>query len=510
MTRYPAPTSLRAPIRARSAVQPRADDANRLIFAWTALTAMPGILDLSREAAGAWLIALVTMPVLAIWLSRRTLIIADPIIVVGMMWMLAAGLPAVAPELYKDPIWVRISQHSLETATLWMYRAWSVCSLSYWLVKSLPARLLRPKPASAYAHVDRLRVGIGVLGLGASATYLMMTGGQAYSNIEGFASVSTLDQIVHELRQLSKIYIFLYFYARGQGRLLVREHWLLYGILAIYGLILTASASKGIAIELIAMWVLGNGARGQRGNVARELTLSIVALTLTYWIFLFVTAYRVELQALVSQPAASFSEAFNRQLTAAELAFNKVATGQPIGSIDDPYNVNSMFDRLGYVSAFATLLDITHGISPYENAFESFLTPVYALLPRDIFDEKAQFFGSGEFAQLLGWKFGGFSVTLPASFFWAWGFEGMLPAMAVLGMCLATLGRRGEFDDLPGLFAKVLLVSVVLSLLNVGMTFQPIIISLVRVAVFLVALNLIVRLALSEQSQAPITKESRS
>jgi len=505
MTRETAPRAAMAAVKARSPKSAQGKNANQLSLVWTAFTAMPGILELSREAAGAGLVALIALPVLALWISRRTLIIADPIVVVGMMWILAASLPALAPELYKDPIWLRISAESWDTATLWMYRAWAVCSLVYWAIKCLPERQPRTQSASFYAHADQLRVGLGVLGLGASAAYVVMTGGQAYSHIEGFASTTTIDQIVYELRQLSKIYIFLYFFARGRARLLPREHWLLYGILAVNLIIFGASASKGVAIELIAMWVLGNGVGGQRGNIARELALGAIALILTYWIFLWVTAYRVELQTLESQPAASFSEAIDRQLAAAEFAFHKVAKGQPIGSIDNPYDVKSIFDRLGYVSSFATMLDVTGGVSPYENAFESFLAPLYALLPRNMFSEKAQFFDSGKFAQLLGWKFGGFSVTLPASLFWAWGFEGLVPAMAALGLSLAVLARRAERGDAAGLFAKVMLTSLVLSLLNVGIHFQPIIISLVRVTIFLLILDTIVWLLFSRRRRGPFT-----
>jgi hypothetical protein len=377
-------------------------------------------------------------------------------------------------------------------ATLWMYRAWAVCSLAYWSVRSLPARPTGPIPRHLIARVNRLRVAVGVVGLVASAGFIVMTGGQSYSHIEGFASTTTLDQFIHHLRQLSKIYIFLYFYARARGGLLEREHWLLYAILSIYALIFIASAAKVVAIELIAMWVLGNAAGGHRGKIARELILAAIALTLTYFIFLWVTAYRQELFVLVTHPAASFSEALDRQIQAATLATERVVSGQQIGSLDNPYDSNSMLARLALVMSFATVLDLTGGMSPYQHAWQSFLTPLYAILPRNMFEDKVQFLDSAELAQMLGWKFGGFSVGLPASLFWAWGFEGMLPAIAVLGVVIAVLARRGEQDDLTGLFSKVLLMSMMISLLDVGIQFQPIIISLVRVAAFFAVLNVVV------------------
>lgn len=495
MIRSASRSSFRVPPPSLPTTRQGGDGGSRHVFAWTALIGAPGVLDLSREVAGVGLIALVTVPVLVIWIAQRKLILADPIIVIGMMYILAAGLPAVAPELYTDTIWSRLSAQSWDTATLWTYRAWAVCSLVYWFVKSLPQRRPPPRSAGVYVHTDRLRVGVGILGLCASVAYIVMTGGQAYSHIEGYASTSTIDQIVHEMRQFAKIYIFLYFFARGRRRLFAHERWLFYGILCAYVVIFAGSASKGVALELFAMGALGYGAGGLRGNMPKKLLLSAVAVAAAYFIFLGVTAYRAEIQLSASQPAASFSEALNKQLNAAEVAFHKVATGQPIGPSDSPYDINSIFERLGLVASFAKMLDVTGGVSRYENAYETFLAPLYAILPRNMFEEKAKFFDSGEFAQMaLGWTFGGFSVTLLGSLFWAWGFEGMLPAMAVLGLLLAALARRAEFDDPAGLFAKVLLAGMVLLLLNVGTTIQPIIISLVRATVFFLALNVIVHL----------------
>ncbi len=493
MTRVKPLTASKAPLHVTSIARRGGANINRLIFVWSALAAAPSIFDLSREAAGIGLLALVAAPVLAQWFARRTLLVADPIIVIGLMWVLASALPAVAPSIYKDPLWLKISAQSWDAATLWMYRAWAACSLVYWFIWSLPQRAPGAPTARVHAHVDRLRIGVGILGLGASIVFMVMSGGQAYSHIEGFAATSTLDQIVHELRQFSKIYIFLYFFARGRGRLVANEQWLLWGTLGVYVLIFAASASKGVAIELIAMWVLGMGAGAQRGSLFKELAVGVLALAMTYLVFMWVTAYRVELAELGSQPAASFSEAVDRQLDAAEVAFEKVTTGQTIGSIDNPYDVSSIFDRLGYVSAFATIIDVTGGVSAYDNAYESLLTPIYAILPRNVFNDKVQFFGAGEFAKMIGWDFGGFSVTLPGSLFWAFGFEGVILGMATLGFCIAGLARLASFDDPRSLFARVLLGGLVLSALNVGIHFQPIITSLVRTSVFLFALNIIVR-----------------
>lgn len=408
------------------------------------------------------------------------------------MWVLAASLPVLAPWLYKDPIWRNLSPQSLEAATLWMYRAWAICSVSYWSVKCLPEPERPQFSFVAIAYNDRLRIAVGSVGLFASLIYIVLTRGQAYSHIEGFSSTSTFDQIIHELRQFSKIYVFLYFFERSRGHLVPHEFWLLSGTLMVYTVILGASASKGVAIEFVAMWALGSAAGATRRQFFKELTTCIIGLTLLYWIGIYITAYRVEIKASATAPTTSIEQAIDVQFHAATQAFRHVSTATADGSKEDPYDINSMLDRLGYLSAFAMMLDITDGVAPHENAFESLLAPLFAILPRSLFLEKANFFGAGEFAGLLGWQFGGFSVTLPGSLFWAWGFEGLMLAMAMLGIVLAALGRRARQADFAGRLAQVLLISMVLFLLDVGQYFQAVVINCVRIMLLFTIINCVV------------------
>ena len=479
--------------RVRHQVAIRQRTSNRAILGWTAVAGIPALLDLPQQFAGLGLVALVAFPVVAAWLVRRTLIVSDPVVVVGIMWVMAAGLPALAPDFYADDIWQRLTAHSLDSATIWMYRAWAACSLAYWTIRSLPAPFSPPLSVGKMDIEDKTRVAIGLVGLAACVLGVLMSGAQSYSHLDGFSSTTTVDQIVHELQQLSKIYVFLFFFARGRGRLFPRERWLLYSILAIYVVIMGAAAAKGVIIELIAMWVLGNAAGAARGNVLKELVVGGIALTLLYFSFIWVTAYREELRSQVSAPSSSITEAFGHQVDAAGRAFGTVLSGDSVGGVENPYDLGDMLDRLAYVSAFSLLLDVTAAQSPYENAFESFLAPLYAILPRNLFDDKAQFFGSGEFAQLLGWQFGGFSVTLPGSIYWAWGFEGIVPAMLGLGAALAVLARGGDRDGPSGLIARVVLMCLVLALLNLGTNMQSIVVSSGRVALLTALIYMLVR-----------------
>jgi hypothetical protein len=349
---------------------------------------------------------------------------------------------------------------------------------------------------------DRLRLFIGGLGLLACIAFVLTTGGESYSHLEDFSSISTFDQIIHEIQQLSKVYIFLYFFARGRGRLLRADHYILIAIVAIYVVIFAASSSKAVAIELLAMWVLGNAAGAVRGNLIREMTIGAGALASTYLIFYFVTAYRLELVQLVSTPAKSYSEALSTQLSAFEAALTKVMSGQPVGSTYNPYEIGSIFDRLGLVTAFAQLLEMTGSSSPYEHAAVSFMAPIYAVLPRASFSEKVQYLDPGRFAQMLGWQFGGFSVTLPGSLFWAWGFEGIVPSMMALGAFLALASHRGRGDGPGAMIWRVPSTLAVLDLLDVGTSFQPIIISMVRGLIFVCILRVVAQTAFQHSAFA--------
>lgn len=479
--------------------------ANYACLIWVAVLAGLSIYDWPREVAGLLLTAAGIMPIILQSLAKRTLYFSDPSIVLGCMWVLAAGLPTLAPFLYLDPIWDRISEGSLTEATLWMYRSWVFFALGYWFVRCIslsPNIGQKPTEVRTQPHANRLRVLVGIVGFGASIAYVVSTGAQAYSHIEGFASTSTLEQIIHELRRLSIIYVALYFHAKSNQHLLSGERYLLYLVLGIYFIIFISAASKGVFIELLAMWFLGRG-HGQPSKLGflRTTFIIIVSLCVVYFVFAWVTAYRVALLEIVIGTKGSIGAALNLQLDTAKQAFFEVFSFS--NGANNQYSSSSILDRLAYVTALATLFDITRGQSPYEHAYETFLTPVYALLPRSVFGEKAQFFGSGDFAQLLGWNFGGFSVTLPGGLFWTWGYEGIVIPMLVIGLVIGILTRRASMDGLRALYARILLFSITLYLLNIGQTIQPIIIGSTRIIVLLFILDLILRVTRKQSPNIP-------
>ncbi|MEO1564404.1 MAG: hypothetical protein AAFR98_13290 [Pseudomonadota bacterium] len=448
------------------------------------MAALPAILDLPREWAAIGLLALVAAPIITIWISTRRLIVSDPVIVIGVAWFFAASLPSLAPGLYVDPIWLKISDQSLETATLWMYRSWCVCAIAYWGLRAMWRHRLLPVSERDLFVADRLRILIGLAGLLACCMFILRTGGQSYSHLEGFALTTGFDQVITELRQFSKIYVFLFFFAGGRRGVSQVERYLLLGILTAYIAIFAMTGSKAVVVELVAMWILGRAAGSLRTHATRDIAVGVGVLALIAFTFAFVGAYRFELAKVADVPAAGIGEALSTQVGAADRALDRVMGGQADGYDETRFDIRSTFDRLALVASFATMLDITGARSPYENTYQSFLAPAYAVLPRAFFGDKAQFFDSGNFAKLLGWTFGGFSVSFPGSVFWAWGFEGLLPTMAGLGFLLAWMAHRSEGDGPSNLVYRVAMVSLILGLLNVGSAFQPLIIGLVRTLCF--------------------------
>lgn len=501
-----APSALGARVRPR-----HKSGINRLILMGTVLVSAPALLDLSRFASGVFLIALVLGPIALMSLQRRKIYVADPFSVIGVMWVLAAGLPVLVPLLYEDPIWYNTPKGSIDTATLWMYRAWAAASVAYWFTRSVRFGPTVDTPSVSRVTVERIRqmrLGLGILGLFATVFLILMVGGASFTHVAGQASTSTALQIVTELRKLGLIYIFLYFYAKGRGELYARERWLLIGLLVPNLLMITLTASKLTALEMLAMWLLGKNMGERESHAARDNMALLLALALIYFVFKWVTAYRLAILDLYSGSLGGLASAIALQVEATIQATITVFVGTGNSEIVASYGVGSMLDRLAYVTAFATVLDITGGVSPYEHALETFLTPIYAVLPRSFFPEKAQFFGSAELAQLLGWDFGGFSVSLPGSIFWAWGMESLVPTMIVFGLFMALLARRAERDDLGGVYAKVLMIGVMLTMMDVGLTIHPIIIVFVRLTVFVAFVHFLLIL-LANASRKPRSKRER-
>jgi hypothetical protein len=445
--------------------------------------------DLSPELAAIGIAVSVLLPCLAFWFAKRTLLVADPVIFLGFAWVVSVSLPILMPDFYYYPPREKVSSWAFDSAALWMFRGWAVMNLAYWATKVLfhSRRPLRPTLLMTAVGL-RLRTFVGVIGLVGAALYIYFTGGQDYTNLDLGGRNSTLVEALSELQRFSILYVFLYFQARGRGALVPRDKVLLFLVLAGQAVLLSASATKLIGIQLIAAFTLGSAAGGLgRGRILRQLAVIAVGAILTYAVFSFITAYRIELRDRFVSLNAPLSEVIAEQVDSAESALAKLAGLKEIPPADREQYRSRILDRLNHVTNFAQLLNYAGPDSPYENAYASLFVPLYAVLPRDLMGSKVQFFGSGDFARLMGWPFGGWSISIPGSLFWAWGFEGIVPGMAALGLLLGLLSRGAERQGRFGLVCQLLQVQLAISLLDVGTEFQTVITTLTRSLIFFLA-----------------------
>ncbi|WP_294540100.1 hypothetical protein [uncultured Rhodoblastus sp.] len=418
----------------------------------------------------------------------------DPCVIIGIMWVFAVTIPILAPYYYKDRLWYTLSPWALDAAALWAYRGWAAFSVSYYMNLTFfpraPVRMVPTEVDVSAGH--RLRQLVGVVGLVGGAATLVMTRGQAYSHLEGFSDANTVSMIVLQLRQFLLSYIFLYFHAKARDGSVSDSKVLIWATFGMLIALAIASSSKGAVVQICVAWIFGSASGAAKGNLWREGAIGATAILLIYFVFLFVTAYRQELTLVHADANAAYSQVVASQFDALSAAYADILEGR-VGSAENTYDSNSVLDRLGLVTAFATVLSVTNGVSPYEHAVASFFAPVLAVLPRDLLSAKVHFFDPADLAQLLGWSFGGFSPTVLGSFFWAWGFEGIVLGMAGLGSLLAFMVRRAEGTGTRSVIWQMLTFRMLLSLIEVGGVFQATIIVEVRTWLFILPLLIVAR-----------------
>lgn len=487
--------SARSNAMARTIVA-RDDTTAPLMLVVTTLCAIPALFPLSREGAAIGIGFLTVMPWLILTLRAQRITVSDPIVVVGFMYFIACTLPillqTVVDGFYKDRLWNQMVPWALDEAALWMYRGWSACAIAYWTVNVLA-------PFRASHRYDRrqervrniMRLTLGLIGLTGSCSFLIYTGGQSYSHLEGFIETSSIGMVIHELRVFSVIYVFLHFWDSANGKLYSFEKYLLFAILGASGLIVAATSSKLLPIELASAWLLGTASSGKRGSIIRDTLRIAFLLGFLYCVFYIIFAYRAETRLNEPRPGAPFEEVLSDQMKALGVAFEGLIMWRPLSDGGQTYDVGNMFERLAFVLDLGRVIEYTNGKPPYENAAESFAIPILAFLPRDLMSNKVQFMDTATWAQMYaGWTHGGLSMSLFGSLYWAWGYEGIILGMIGYG-CMIALLRRSASGIGPGaLIASALLMRFVIGMLDVGAEFQPQITGLFRSGAALLVLFL--------------------
>jgi hypothetical protein len=256
-----------------------------------------------------------------------------------------------------------------------------------------------------------------------------------------------------------------------------------YVIIGLELFVIVGAGAKAHVYSLLIVAVIAASYSPVRFSVKRVLGM-VAVFFCAYVMFGVITNYRIIASRSYARESQSVVESINSQV----IDF-KEALKITIGQESKPYVYDTSFailNRFAYTASFTKIIQFTRGLPPYENAFESFLIPVYAFLPRVIFAEKASFFDSGDFASnYFRWPFGGISVTLPGSLYWAWGYWGICLGMALGGGIIAYIEKRAKEMSFQGGIYAVLMIELILQLLDVGAIFQSIVFSLLRYWVLL-------------------------
>ena len=225
----------------------------------------------------------------------------------------------------------------------------------------------------------------------------------------------------------------------------------------------------------------------------REVSLLLSAALGVYLTFAVVTEYRARM--LLSD--RSGADVFSFETQASLFADSVLASVSVLDSAAErqaDVGVREVSHRLGSpMFSFANLLYATGWEPPYENAVESLLLPIYALVPRAIVD-KPVFFNSGENARIFyGWAYGGVSVSLVGSFYYAWGYPGIILGMAFFGILLGISFRPIEENPLSHTPEVIFGVALLIFAVQPDITFQGMGIVLIRNAIIIWLVRMIAR-----------------
>jgi hypothetical protein len=400
----------------------------------------------------------------------------EPIAILAVLWFLAAGLPVLAPQLYGAD-WYRpsVSPEILDLSALWLYRAWAAIAVGYWIARSR-TRKIAPQAFSIRATSDRRTFentlgGLGIVGL--ILTIIMSRGSVSVFTQNFDESTSSLEQLASYMRTCGLTYLFLAAARPGSIANNFTGNWLALATLLGQVGFGAASGAKGAFFAVAASIALGLAMRDRtRSRPLLDVALCILGIAGIYGISVAVTAYRLHFQSIAPPEATGLVDAILLNASsfweAAYLGF----TGQIPANPD-------LLARFSHLTGFGMVLQLSGEVSPHQGIVGTFLLPLYAVLPRDLIPFKEVFFNSGSMASIMGWSYGGLSVTLPGSIYWSLGYIAIVPVCAALGWLLARLHTAAVSGRSP-MIPSVLFLPLLLGLMDVGAEFHSLIINSIR------------------------------
>ena len=433
-------------------------------------------------------------------LTNRKGVMMSPMVFIIAAYVLGYPLVILFPGLYGG-LWEGASPQALEYGMLWALRGFCAFGLGYVLVEQFGNRA--GKNTARDEALYRVRICytvyvltcIGWLAMLAWVAYVMIFG-ISLTFIEGStvsvdSAAGTLQQVLTLLSGLRNPFflgfLILHFWKKTDRHLvLLCAALLVISMVEIVTIGSKASIISGLVVGLLALAFLPI-----RLNL-KQITIGLTILVCVYGSFAVITEYR----AIMHDEETAGRDVFDFAVQAesfgsavmASLPFSESAVGRRT-----KVEKENVFRRFGDgIFSFSALMGHTRWQPPYEHAWESLMVPAYSIAPRALITDKPFFFDSDRNArEYYRWSYGGMSVTLLGSFYFAWGYAGIIFGMAFIGGILSYFVKKA---GLLGIYSPdwlILLVALIVPLLDVGVTFQAITANVIRVAIILWLLHLI-------------------
>jgi len=418
----------------------------------------------------------------------------DPIVVISLIYAIGGPVAVLFQNYYEDrEIFLLLS--NADTALIWTYRGFACFIFGYFFIK-MYVRPQKKNIVEIETERDHTLIFIKSLGLIVILgliSYLIIFQGIASTFVESKWTnyQSSLLQTLGIMTNLRYCFFFLYFLLNRSSRDKTLNI-IFYIILFIHILFCVGGGSKQYIISLLVCFAFA-GSFTKKKTSLKQFFVAAIIFGLIYSAFIVIGNYRfISKKAYTYQHETDIISSIKSQ---GDLFFQAIERSIESPATFDEYEettiTNNIFSRLSYIAFTTKLFSITRGNPPYEHAIETILVPLFSLLPRDIFN-KPDFFHSGLFAKLLGWDFGGYSVTLIGSLYWAWGYIGILIGMFIIGIIFANIAVKSRYPLLYGVRNKILFILLSLALIEPGMTFQNIITDLIRIWCFVLVLSFLI------------------
>ena len=435
------------------------------------------------------------------WLvTKHPRMLLPPVAFIILAYILAFPIPYLLSDIYPDLL-SGVTVNAQAYAMLWAVRGFGAFALGYVLVEQLDRGINRRKWQNESFCRIRIRYTVYVLtsiGWIAILSWIatVLTFGFSLAFIEGEGNIAadsgtgTLVQVLTLLSSL-RYPFFLGFLALHYWNKRDRQlHFIIAALLVISVIDIITIGSKGEVIRLVVVALLVLAVVPARVNF-KSFCAGALAIIAVYGSFAVIYEYRSIMRSELSAGKDVFSfttqsEAFLDALSNS-LPFSETLADRKKAVDEQTVRTQDVVSRFGSgMFSLANLLEFTGRLPPYEHAWKSFLVPAYSIIPRSLLPDKPEFFNSGRNAkEYYGWSFGGIDVTLPGSFYYAWGYAGIIFGMAFLGGLLAFIAVHVRLWSIYSPHWLILLMALMLPMLDVGVTFHAMTTNLIRIVVLL-------------------------